>query len=87
MGLFDKLESAAGAAAAKGKEVASITKLNAEISSEEKNITKTYVEIGKAIFESAKDDMDSPVYGLCQKIITSQLEIERLKAEIEEIKK
>ena len=42
MGFLDKLESAAGAAASKGKEVAAVTKLKTSIASEEKNIIKAF---------------------------------------------
>ena len=86
MGFLDKIESAAGATASKAKEVAAVTKLNASIATEEKNINKIYTDIGKMFFETQKDNMDSPVYGLCQKIIASEKEIERLKEEIEKIK-
>ena len=86
MGFLDKLESAAGAAASKGKEVAAITKLKTSIMTEEKNISKTFTEIGKIVFESAKDDPESPVYDLCQKIMAAQKTIDDLKEEIEKIK-
>ncbi len=59
MGFLDKLESAAGAAASKGKEVAAVTKLKSSIATEEKNILKAFAEIGKVVFESAKDEVGS----------------------------
>ena len=86
MGFLDKLESAADAAASKGKEVAAVTKLKTSIASEEKNIIKAFGEIGKIVFESAKDDPENPVYELCQQIKKAQENIENLKAEIEKIK-
>jgi len=86
MGFLDKLESAAGAAASKGKEVAAITKLKSSIAAEEKNMIKAFTEIGKKVFESAKDDPESPVYELCQQILEAQKNIEGFKEEIEKIK-
>ena len=86
MGFMDKLESAAGATASKAKEVAAVARLNSSIADEEKTIAATYTDIGKFIYETQKDNTESPVYSLCQKIAKAEKEIERLKAEIEEIK-
>ncbi len=84
--LGDKLGSAAGTAAEKAKKMADISKLNSTISSEEKQISQAYVDIGKQIFELEKDNPESPAAELCQKILAAQQAIEELKQRIEDLK-
>jgi hypothetical protein len=85
--LGKKLGDVADTAADKAKDFAETTKLNSEISAEEKQITQYLLEIGKKIFEQEKDNPDSPFAELCGKIAVSQKAIEDLKLKIEEIKK
>ncbi|MGE4283394.1 MAG: hypothetical protein AB7G87_06680 [Clostridia bacterium] len=84
--LGKKLGTAAEATASKAKEIAEVTKLNSQISSEEKQIEKIYTEIGKLIFEQDKENEQSPAAELCAKILAAQKNIEQLKQKIEEAK-
>lgn len=90
MAIFDKIGKkigdVAGTAADKAKDLAETTKLNSAISVEEKIINHNYLEIGKIIFESEKDNPDSPVAEQIEKILSSQEKIAELKAKIAEIK-
>ncbi len=84
--LGKKIGNVAETATDKAKEIAEVTKLNSTISSEEKQIKQYYREIGQFIFERDKENPDSPVSELCQKILASQQNIEDLKQKISEIK-
>jgi chromosome segregation ATPase len=84
--LGKKLGSAAGATAAKAKDLAETTKLNSQISDQEKQIQKLYAEIGEKIFELEKENTESPVRDLCDKISAAQQNIEQLKQKIDAIK-
>lgn len=90
MAFLDKLGktigNAAGSATEKAKDFAETTKLNSAISAEEKQINQYFLEIGKIIFEQEHENPDSPVAGLCIKIIDSKQTIEDLKQKILEIK-
>lgn len=81
-----KIGDVAGSATDMAKDFAETTKLNSEISAEEKQINQWFVEIGKFIFESDKENPDSIVAELIGKIKLSQQSIEELKRKIEEIK-
>lgn len=81
-----KIGDVAGSATDMAKDFAETTKLNSEISAEEKQINQWFVEIGKFIFESEKENPDSIVAELIGKIKLSQQSIEELKRKIEEIK-
>lgn len=84
--LGKKIGSAAEATASKAKEVAEVTKLNAKISDEEKQIEKFYTEIGKIIYQQDKENPQSPVADLCAKILLAQENIQQLRQRVEEIK-
>ena len=84
--LGKKIGNVAGNAADKAKDLAEITKLNASISSEEKQINQYYLEIGKIMFEHEKDNPNSPVAEQIGKILASQQTIAEIKAKIAEIK-
>ena len=73
----DKLQKAAGGAADKAKDLAEITKKNAEIARLEKNIDSYYTELTNA---------SSPLFEQCSKISSALLEVENLRNEIAEIK-
>ncbi len=81
-----KIGDVAGSATDMAKDFAETTKLNSEISAEEKQINQWFLEIGKLIFENEKENPDSVVAELIAKIKTSQQSIEELKRKIEEIK-
>ena len=82
--LGKKIGSAAEATTSKAKEVAEVRKLNSKINDEEKQIARFYSEIGKRIFEQEKENPQSPVADLCEKILASQANIEQLNQMIEE---
>jgi len=84
--LGKKLGDAAETATEKAKDFAETTKLNQAISAEEKQITQYFLDLGKFIFESEKDNPESPVADWCSKIVSSQQTIEELKRKIVEIK-
>lgn len=84
--LGKKIGSAAGATAAKAKDLAETTKLNSQISDQEKQIEKFYTEIGREIFPLHKENPESPVNEQCTKITAALLTIAELKQKIEEIK-
>lgn len=81
-----KIGDVAGSATDMAKDFAETTKLNSEISAEEKQINQWFLEIGKLIFENEKENPDSVVAEFIAKIKSSQQSIEELKRKIEEIK-
>ncbi|NLT94923.1 MAG: hypothetical protein GXW85_05210 [Clostridia bacterium] len=81
-----KIGSAAGATAAKAKDLAEVTKLNSQVSDQEKQIQKLYAEIGEKIFAMDKENPESPVRDLCDQILEAQHNIAELKQKIEAIK-
>ena len=82
----EKAKVAAGAAADKAKEIAEVTKLNNEISAEQKQIDKLYLDIGKLIYEKDKDDPNSVVAEQCQRIMACEKSIADLNNKIQQIK-
>ena len=77
---------AAEATVSKANELVEVTKLNAQIASEEKQINKLYAEIGKIVFEHDKEDPNEAIADQCSQIIVAQENIEYLKRKIEEAK-
>jgi hypothetical protein len=84
--LSKKIGSVAEVAADKAKDLSEIAKLNVKIASEQKQIESQYIEIGKLVFDTYKDDPESPVAGQCRKIVASQNVIAECNAKIEQIK-
>lgn len=84
--LSKKIGEVADTATDKAKDFAETTKLNQAISAEEKQISQYFLDLGKSIFENEKDNPDSPVADICNKIMESQNVIEELKKKILEIK-
>ncbi len=84
--LGKKIGGAAEVAADKAKDLAEITKLTYDISAVQKQIEADYIEIGKQVFLLEKDDPESPVAELCQKIILAQQSVDSLNARIQQIK-
>lgn len=70
----------------KAKEVAEITKLNRNISAEEKQIQNAYLELGKAYFEREKDNYDALDKEVINKIKVSMVAIEEMKNQIAQLK-
>jgi len=81
-----KIGDVAGSATDMAKDFAETTKLNSEISAEEKQINQYFLDIGKLIFEIEKNNPDSAAAGIINKIMASQQTIENIKRKIEEIK-
>ncbi len=84
--LGKKIGEVADTASEKAKDFAETTKLNQAISAEEKQISKYFLDLGKYVFEKEKDNPDSPIAEICNKIVSSQNEIEELKRKIMEVK-
>lgn len=84
--LGKKLGDAAETASEKAKDFAETTKLNQEISAEEKQVTQYFLELGKFVFENEKNNPESPVADMCNNILESQKTIADLKQKIMEIK-
>ncbi|MDP4110143.1 MAG: zinc-ribbon domain-containing protein [Bacillota bacterium] len=84
MAFFDdfgkKVGNAVDVTAAKTKEVAFLTKLNMQISSEKRKMERLYTEIGKLTYERENGKPDSFVSEQC-------LEIDKIKKIIEELDK
>lgn len=90
MAFLDKLGKAigdaAGTASEKAKELAETTKLKNAVSAEEKQINQYFLEIGKYVFEEERNNPDSPLAEIFNKITDSLRNIEELKRKIAEIK-
>ncbi|AEV70482.1 zinc ribbon domain-containing protein [Acetivibrio clariflavus] len=86
MSFFEKLTSAGRDMAKKTKELADITKLNMQISSEEDKIKNNYIEIGKLYYELFSSNPDEKFAEFCSAITESRNKIEALKDQILEIK-
>jgi len=93
MAFFDKLDSLkekavdlAQSGAAKSKELAEIGKLKLNNASEEDNIKKAYIEIGKLYYAERGMTPDAAYAALCEKITASKAIIEANNARIEEMK-
>ena len=76
----------AGTASEKAKDFAETTKLNSAISAEEKQINQYFLEIGKYVFEQERNNPESQVAEINDKITASLRNIEDLKRKIEEVK-
>lgn len=86
MSFFEKLTSAGKDMAKKTKELADITKLNLQISSEEDNIKEKYKEIGKLYYELYSSNPDEKFAEFCSAITQSMGKISDLRNQINEIK-
>lgn len=84
--LGKKIGDVAGSATEKAKDFAETTKLNSAISAEEKKINQYFLDIGKFVFEQEKENPDSPLVEVFNKITSSMEVIEELKGKIAEIK-
>lgn len=69
------------------KEVASVTKIKADIKAEELKMDSTYVAIGKLFCTLAAGEIDEEFIPLLQKIADSKEKISNLQAELDVLKK
>lgn len=83
---MDKAMNLAEAGMSKAKEVGEITKLNLENTSEEENIKKAYLEIGKLYYTQNSANPDPAYAQMFTKIGDSKAKINANKAKIAQIK-
>ena len=86
--LGKKVSKAAQVAAKKSSDLVEITKLNANISSEEDNIKACYRKMGEICFNKFEqgETLDEEQMAYCKEIITHQEKINELKQKVAEIK-
>lgn len=84
--LGKKLSSAGQTAVSKTKNFAEITKLNSNISDEERRITDNYTEIGKKYVELYKDELGDAFKANYDAILKSQAKIKDYEAQKVQIK-
>ena len=70
----------------KAKEIAEIAKLTGQIAEKEESIKSAYIELGKYVYESQKEDAPEEVAEKFAVIDTTVEEIEHLKREISRLK-
>ena len=70
----------------KGRDFADTTKLNSQISDEEKKIAEQYEQIGKLYYETHADDAEEGFKGFIDEINASKAKIAELNAKVTEIK-
>lgn len=83
----DKAKALAQTGANKSKQVAEIAKLNFANISEEGNMKKLYLEIGKLYYAERGMAPEAAYAALCEKITASKVNVEENKNRIEELKK
>lgn len=84
--LGSKISTVAGDAADKAKELAEITKLKTDISSEQKKIQQAFINLGKLYYEDIKNIEAGPGVEFCNEIKTAEATIADLEAKIEQVK-
>lgn len=87
-GFSQKVKSMAQNVAKKSGDMVEVTKINLSISTEEENIKKLCLEIGKHCYKMFEENekIDSTVSELCEKIKAHMDTIESLKEKINEVK-
>lgn len=85
-GIGNKISQTSQEAIKKTKEIADTTKLNSEISAEEKKINVYYQNIGKLYFEKYADNSDNEFEDILANIRNSFEKIEAAKEEIRKLK-
>lgn len=84
--LKDRAKDLAQSGVSKSKQIGEIAKLNLANVSEEDNIRKAYIEIGK-LYYAERGMAPEPAYtALCEKITASKVTIEENKNRIDELK-
>ncbi len=74
-------------AISKGKGVAEITKINSELSEEEKILKRNYIEIGKLYCSLHGDDNNPEFADMVNAVKTAEQRVKKLKERVLEIKK
>ncbi len=82
----EKTRSLASKAADKAKDATRLAKLSMELNSEKDTVQKTYAEIGKLYYETTKDLPDRFFIQLFDEVALTIENIDRLRAEIDEVK-
>lgn len=82
----EKITSTSKDVAKKTKELADISKINTQISSEEDSIKYKYNQIGKLYYETFGENPDEVFAPMCQSIIESQKKISEYRYQIQVIK-
>lgn len=82
----EKITSTSKDVAKKTKELADITKINAQIGNEEDNIKNMHSQIGKLYYELFSTNPDEPFVSLCASIMESQNKINAYREQIQTIK-
>lgn len=84
--LKDRAKDLAQSGVSKSKQIGEIAKLNLANVSEEDNIRKAYIEIGK-LYYAERGMAPEPAYAaLCEKITAAKVTIEENKNRVEELK-
>jgi len=81
-----KLSAAGGDVISRGKAFADITRLNSNISEEEKKINNTYFQIGKLYVSLHPQDYETDFAALIETIVASENKITTLKQQIQDVK-
>ncbi|GAE90082.1 zinc-ribbon domain-containing protein [Acetivibrio straminisolvens] len=83
-----KVTDTARIAAKKSSDMVEITKLNFNIGTEEDKIKKVYAQIGEIVYHSFEKGEEIPedLKGLCEKIVASKKNIEKMKQQILRLK-
>jgi DNA-directed RNA polymerase subunit RPC12/RpoP len=86
--LGKKIGETAQAAAKKSSEIVEVTKLNANVSSEEDKIQKLYTQMGKAVYQKFSETGNTEDYlkEACEQIVAHEQNIKALKEKIAEVK-
>lgn len=82
----DKAMNLAEVGVNKAREVGEIAKLNLAIASEEENIKKAYIEIGKLYYAAKSLNPDPEYTEFCLKIGESRVKIDQNRVKIAELK-
>lgn len=82
----DKAIDLAQTGMAKSKQLAEIAKLNLANASEEDDIKKAYIEMGKLYYAERGMAPEAAYAALCEKVTAAKVNIEENKARIEELK-
>jgi ribosomal protein L40E len=90
MALFDdikkKVSDTTQSAVKATKELAETTRLNSQISDEQRKIGGLYSQLGKLYFEKYGIEAESPFGEICAAIVASSAQIEKLQMDIQFVK-
>lgn len=84
--LGKKISNAGQSTVKKTQEFANVTKLNGQISEEERNQNKLYYQIGKLYFSKHQNDCEDEFVSMIRNIIDSEARIKEYRHEISVIK-